>query len=158
MSRKTSDMFHFKYLASLLAIGWACTATAQVDIKPVFHESHEPRKKDAPFSDVVEAGNLFFLAGQIGMDHSTRLLVPGGIRAETRQACENIRAVLAQHGLSMDDVVKSTVILATMDEFSAFNEVYRSYFPHKPARTTFAASGLARNARVEIDVIAVKTP
>ena len=130
---------------------------AQEVASPVFHESHEPRKKDAPFSDVVQAGDLFFLAGQIGMDHSTRMLVPGGIRAETRQACENIKAVLQQHGMGMDDVVKCTVILATMDDFAAFNEVYRGYFPKRPARTTFAAAGLARDARVEIEAMAVKT-
>ena len=122
----------------------------------VFHKSHEPKKQTAPFSDVVEAGNLFFLAGQIGMDHGTRTLVEGGIRAETIRAIENIKAVLGQHGLTLDQVVKCTVILSTMEDFAEFNEVYSSYFVKKPARTTFAASGLARDARVEIDVIAVR--
>ena len=122
----------------------------------VFHPSHEPKKQSAPYSDAVEAGDLFFLAGQIGMDHSTRTLVEGGIREETRQAIENIKAVLAQHGLNLDQVVKCTVILSTMEDFAAFNEIYSAYFVKKPARTTFAASGLARDARVEIDVIAVR--
>ncbi len=122
----------------------------------IFHPSHEPKKQSAPYSDVVEAGNLFFLAGQIGMDHSTRTLVEGGIRAETTQAIHNIIDVLKQHGLSLDHVVKCTVILSTMEDFSAFNEVYSGFFVNKPARTTFAASGLARDARVEIDVIAVR--
>jgi 2-iminobutanoate/2-iminopropanoate deaminase len=122
----------------------------------IFHKSHEIKKQTAPFSDAVEVGNLFFLAGQIGMDHSTRTMVKGGLKAETEQAIRNIRDVLQQHGLSLDQVVKCTVILSTMDDFAAFNEVYTTYFTKKPARTTFAAAGLARNAKVEIDVIAAK--
>ncbi len=122
----------------------------------IFHKSHEIKKQTAPFSDAVEVGNLFFLAGQIGMDHSTRTMVEGGLKAETEQAILNIRDVLQQHGLSLDQVVKCTVILSTMDDFTAFNEVYTKYFTKKPARTTFAAAGLARNAKVEIDVIAAK--
>jgi 2-iminobutanoate/2-iminopropanoate deaminase len=122
----------------------------------IFHESHEVKKQTAPFSDAVEVGNLFFLAGQIGMDHSTRTIVTGGIQAETEQAISNIREVLAQHGLTLDQVVKCTVILSTMDNFALFNEVYAKHFIKKPARTTFAASGLARNALVEIEVVAAK--
>ena len=122
----------------------------------VFHPSHEPKKAGAPFSDAVEVGELFFLSGQIGMDHSVRELVSGGIEAETRQALVNIKQVLAQHGMQLQDVVKVTVILADMDHFRAFNEIYRKYLPHKPARTTFAASGLARDAQVEIEVVAVR--
>jgi 2-iminobutanoate/2-iminopropanoate deaminase len=144
----------------LLALG-SClaiipSAMAQNSPEIIFHKSHEEKKQTAPFSDAVEAGNLFFLAGQLGMDHSTRTMVEGGIQNETSQAIKNIEAVLQQHGLSLDNVVKCTVILSTMDDFAAFNEVYSKYFVLKPARTTFAASGLARNARVEIDVIAVK--
>lgn len=122
----------------------------------IFHKSHEIKKQTAPFSDAVEVGNLFFLAGQIGMDHSTRTLVVGGLEPETEQAIQNIRDVLQQHGLSLDQVVKCTVILSTMDDFAAFNEVYTKHFTKKPARTTFAAAGLARNAKVEIDVIVVR--
>ncbi len=122
----------------------------------IFHESHEVKKQTAPFSDAVEVGNLFFLAGQIGMDHNTRTMVTGGIQAETEQAISNIREVLAQHGLTLDQVVKCTVILSTMDNFALFNEVYAKHFIKKPARTTFAASGLARNALVEIEVVAAK--
>ncbi|NNJ89806.1 MAG: RidA family protein [Eudoraea sp.] len=122
----------------------------------IFHKSHEIKKQTAPFSDAVEVGDLFFLAGQIGMDHSTRTMVEGGLQAETEQAIKNIRDVLQQHGLSLDQVIKCTVILSSMDDFAAFNEVYTRHFTKKPARTTFAAAGLARNARVEIDVIAAK--
>lgn len=124
---------------------------------PVFHASHEPKKLDAPFSDAVQVGNVFYLSGQIGIDHSLRELVGGGIQAETRQTLENIKAVLFQHSLSMSDVVKATVILDDIEDFSAFNEIYVSYFPQKPARTTFAAETLARGAKIEIEVVAVRT-
>ncbi len=121
-----------------------------------FHNTHEPKKAGAPFSDAVQVGNLFFLSGQIGMDHATRTLVEGGIKAETRQTLENIKAVLEHHNMTMDNVVKCTVILSDINDFSAFNEVYRSYFPKKPARTTFAAKGLALGSKIEIECIAAK--
>lgn len=147
----------FQYvLLLLLTLGTMMFAHAQEETEIIFHKSHEAKKQDAPFSDVVQAGNLFFLAGQIGMDHSTRTVVEGGIEAETKQAIDNIAAVLAQHDMDLSNVVKCTVILSTMDDFASFNTVYTQYFTQKPARTTFAASGLARNAKIEIDVIAVK--
>lgn len=132
------------------------TLNAQNETTITFHESHYPLKQNAPFSDVVQAGNLYFLAGQIGMDHSTREMVERGVQPETEQAIKNIIEVLAQHNLTLDNVVKCTVILSTMEDFTAFNEVYTKYFTKKPARTTFAAAGLARNAKVEIEVMAVK--
>ena len=122
----------------------------------VFHISHEPKKQDAPFSDVVQVGQFYFLSGQIGMDHSVRELVEGGIEAQTRQTLENIKAVLNHHGLEMSDVVKAMVVLDDMADFAAFNGVYREYLPQKPARTTFAAKGLAVDALVEIEVMAFK--
>ncbi|MEM7087449.1 MAG: Rid family detoxifying hydrolase [Bacteroidota bacterium] len=126
------------------------------DRTPIFYPSHEAKKKDAPFSDVVQVGDLFYLSGQIGMDHSTRELVEGGIEAETRQTLENIKAVLAQRGLTLAQVVKATVILDDIEDFSTFNEIYTVYLPQKPARTTFAAEALARGAKIEIEVVAVK--
>ncbi len=126
-------------------------------VEPVFHTSHEASRSDKPFSDAVQVGDLFFLTGQIGLDHSSGELVEGGITAETRQTLENIKAVLAHHDMSMDDVVKATVILDTIADFAEFNSVYITYFPKKPARTTFAAESLARNAKVEIEVVAVRS-
>lgn len=123
---------------------------------PVFHPSHEPGRKDKPFSDAVQVGNTYYLTGQIGLNHSTGELVAGGIEAETTQTLENIKAVLNHHGLSMQQVVKATVILDTISDFSAFNDIYVTYFPQKPARTTFAVKDLARGAKIEIEVIAVK--
>ena len=122
----------------------------------IYHASHEPQKATAPFSDAVQVGDLFFLSGQIGMDQSTRTLVEGGIEAETKQTLENIKDVLEQHGMDMSHVVKSLVILDDIENFAAFNDIYKTYLPQKPARTTFAAEALAVGAKIEIEVIAVK--
>lgn len=122
----------------------------------VFHKSHEVKKQNSPFSDMVETENLLFLSGQIGMDHTTRILVDGGIEAETHQTIKNIEAVLKHHNLRLDNVIKCTVILKDINDFNAFNDIYVQYFKQKPARTTFAASGLAANASIEIEVIAHK--
>ena len=149
-------MKNYLLLFTILSLVCCSTLSSQEDSVITFHQSHEEKKRSAPYSDAVEAGNLFFLAGQIGMDHTTRTMVARGIKTETEQAIKNIQAVLEHHGLTLSNVVKCTVILSTIDDFSAFNEVYSKYFTKKPARTTFAASGLARNAKVEIDVIAIK--
>ena len=143
-------------LVRVFALGTCLSIHAQESTELIFHPSHEEKKQKAPFSDVVQAGNIYFLAGQIGMDHSTRTMVEGGIKAETEQVIKNIQAVLKQHDMTLDQVVKCTVILSTMDDFGAFNEVYSQYFTKKPARTTFAASGLARNAKIEIEALAIK--
>ncbi|WP_228235041.1 Rid family detoxifying hydrolase [Allomuricauda sp. M10] len=147
--------FHYAVL-SLLMSGVMATTYAQESTGIIFHKSHEPKKQNAPFSDAVQAGNTFYLAGQIGMDQSTRTLVEGGVQAETEQAIKNIADVLAQYEMTLDNVVKCTVILSDISDFGAFNEIYTQYFTKKPARTTFAASGIAANGKVEIDVIAVK--
>ena len=99
---------------------------------------------------------MYFLSGQIGMDHATRTLVEGGIEAETRQVLENIKDVLAQHDMTMDNVVKALVVLDDIEDFAAFNAIYTTYLPQKPARTTFAAEALAAGAKIEIEVVAVK--
>jgi len=144
------------YFIFLGLLFFSFNITAQDKMAVIYHESHEIKKQSAPFSDVVEVGNLFFLSGQLGMNHTTRTLVEGGIVAETTQSIKNIQAVLEHHKMNLSHVVKCTVILSSMDDFAVFNEVYSKYFTNKPARTTFAASGLARNAKVEIEVIAAK--
>jgi reactive intermediate/imine deaminase len=108
-----------------------------------------------PFSPAVRAGNLLFLAGQIGTDASGKL-VAGGIQAEARQALNNIKDVLEKSGSSMDRVAKCTVFMADMSEWPAMNEIYATYFRRSlPARSAFGATGLALNARVEIECVAV---
>jgi 2-iminobutanoate/2-iminopropanoate deaminase len=110
------------------------------------------RTRPLPFSDAVRVGHMLYLSGQIGTD-ATFALVPGGIRAESRQTMENVRAVLERHGSSLDRVVKCTVMLADMSEWGAFNEVYVGYFRRDrlPARSALGANGLALGARVEVE-------
>jgi len=107
-----------------------------------------------PFSSAVRVGNTLYLSGNLGNVPGSNDLVSGGIRAETRQTMENMKAVLEQFGSSMDRVVKCTVFLADIGEWGAMNEVYRTYFTKPPARSALGASGLALNARVEIECIA----
>jgi 2-iminobutanoate/2-iminopropanoate deaminase len=108
-----------------------------------------------PFSPAVRVGSWIFLAGQIGTDSAGRV-VPGGIQAEARQALNNIKDVLEKSGSSLDRVVKCTVFMADMKEWPAMNEIYATYFKnHFPARSAFGATGLALNARMEIECIAV---
>jgi len=111
--------------------------------------------KGLPFSAAVRVGRILYLSGQIGIDGSGKL-VAGGISAETRQAMENLRATLEQYGSSLDHVVKATVMLADMSEWSEMNKVYVTYFDkHLPARSALGANGLALGARVEIECVAV---
>jgi len=148
----------FLFLLSLFLI-ISCNQSQQISEEkntPIFHTSHEPKKQTAPFSDAVQVGNVFYLSGQIGMDHTSRTIVEGGVEEETHQTLKNIEAVLKQHNLTLANVVKATVILDTIDDFSTFNEIYKTYLPQKPARTTFAAEALARGAKIEIEVVAVK--
>jgi len=145
-----------KLIVRIIFIILACSAISCNNNNITFHSSHEPKRQNTPFSDVVETDDLLFLTGQIGRDHSIGVLVEGGIKAETEQAIKNIKAVLEHHDLDLGNVVKCTVILRDINDFAAFNEIYMQFFTNKPARTTFASSGLAANAKIEIDVIAAK--
>jgi 2-iminobutanoate/2-iminopropanoate deaminase len=108
-----------------------------------------------PFSPAVQTGKLIFVAGQIGTGPQGTV-VSGGIEAETRQTLMNVKDVLEKSGSSMDRVVKCTVFMADMKEWDAMNGVYTTFFPdHKPARSAFGSTGLALNARTEIECIAV---
>lgn len=110
---------------------------------------------DLPFSEAVAVDGMLYLSGMVGVLPGTTRLVEGGIEAESRQTMENIRAVLEAHGSSMDRVVKCTVFLADIGEWDAFNSVYREFFdaPY-PARSALGASGLALDARVEVECMA----
>jgi len=108
-----------------------------------------------PFSEAVRVGQLLYLSGALGIE-ATGALVTGGIEAETRQAMENIRAVLERHGSSMDRVIKCTAMLADMADWPAMNRAYVEFFPtHLPARSAFGAAGLALGGRVEIEAVAL---
>jgi reactive intermediate/imine deaminase len=111
--------------------------------------------KSWPFSDAVMVGDLLFVSGKLGIVPGTRKLAEGGIQAETRQTMENIKASVERYGGSMERAVKCTVFLADIAEWGAMNEVYVTYFPEgrRPARSALGASGLALDARVEIECI-----
>ncbi len=118
-----------------------------------FDRSPETAAADLPFSDAVRAGGLLFVSGQLGTREGK--LVPGGIEAETAQTLENIRAILERNGSGLDQVVKCTAFLVDMGEWRRMNAVYRRYFPRQlPARSAFAAAGLAFGARIELECIA----
>ncbi|XP_071836410.1 2-iminobutanoate/2-iminopropanoate deaminase-like isoform X1 [Apostichopus japonicus] len=109
-----------------------------------------------PISPIVIDGKTAYLSGQLGLDPDNNFkLVPGSIEAETRQTFNNIGRVLRSQGLSYGDVVKVTVFLTDLNDFSKMNEVYRQYFPKNfPARSAVKVAGLVVNARIEIECIA----
>ena len=112
-------------------------------------------KAIGPYSQAVRAGDLLFLSGQVPLDPGTGSLIDGDIAAQTRRVLDNIGAVLAAGGRSFADVVRTTVFLADMNDFTAMNEVYGQYFSEPyPARATVQVARLPKDARVEIDVIA----
>ena len=110
-----------------------------------------------PYSQAVHVGNMFFASGQLGIDPATGNFVEGAVKEQTAQAFKNVKAILAEAGLDISDVVKTTVFLADMGDFGAMNEVYASQFEGAfPARSAVAVKTLPKNGLVEIEVIAVK--
>ena len=109
-----------------------------------------------PYSQAIKAGGLIFASGQIPIDPATGEFVAGGIAEQTEQVLRNLSAVLEAAGVSLTEVLKTTVFLASMDDFAAMNEVYGRYFKEDaPARSTVEAGRLPRGARVEIDAVAL---
>jgi reactive intermediate/imine deaminase len=134
-----------------LVLAAACASTPA---PPAVEYHPMPGPGSLPFSQAVRVGDMLYLSGQIGLD-STGRLAPGGIQPETRQALENIRAILAGLGRSMDDVVKCTVMMADIGQWASMNEAYVTFFPkHLPGRSAFGATGLALGAQVEIECLA----
>ncbi len=113
-------------------------------------------KAIGPYSQGVIANGVLYTAGQVALDPATMALVPGDVKAQTDRVFLNLRAVLEEAGASLGKVVKTTVFLASMDDFAAMNEVYAKHFgEHRPARSTVAVKTLPKNALVEIDCVAV---
>jgi 2-iminobutanoate/2-iminopropanoate deaminase len=113
-------------------------------------------KPIGPYSPAIRAGHLLFLSGQVGFDPSTGTLIDGDITAQTDQVMRNIGTLLRAAGVDFAHVVRTTVFLADMNEFGAMNAVYARYVVDPaPARSTVQVAALPRNARVEIDAIAV---
>ncbi len=109
------------------------------------------------YSQAVVAGGTIYVSGQLPIDASTGEFAPGGVREQLHQVFKNLGYILQEAGYSFKDVVKTTVYLADIADFAALNEVYALYFSEPyPARVAFQAAALPKNARVEIDVIAVK--
>lgn len=109
-----------------------------------------------PYSQAVKAGNMIFCSGQIPIDPATGEFVSSDVAEQTRQVLKNLTAVLEAAGSNLNNVVKTTVFLADMNDFTAMNEIYAEFFSdNKPARATVQAARLPRDARVEIDCIAV---
>lgn len=108
-----------------------------------------------PYSQAIRAGDFLFVSGQIALDPSTGGLVEGDVAVQTHRVLKNLGAILSAAGTSFDQVVKSTVYLADMNDFGVVNQIYGTYFPAPaPARATIQAARLPRDVRVEIDVVA----
>jgi 2-iminobutanoate/2-iminopropanoate deaminase len=123
--------------------------------KKVVHTEKAP-KAIGPYSQAIQAGPFLFVSGQVPIDPSTGELVAGDIRQQTRQVLENVKNILGSRGLAMEQVVKTTLFLKDMGNFSQVNEVYASYFPAEPpARSTVEVAKLPRNVDIEIEAIAV---
>ncbi len=111
-----------------------------------------------PYSQAIASGTLVFASGQIALDPASGQLMEGDVRAQTRQALHNLSAVLEAAGSSLGQVVKTTVFLVAMADFTAMNEVYGEFFASDPpARSTIAVAELPRNARVEIEAVALRS-
>ena len=110
-----------------------------------------------PYSQGIDGGSGVITSGQLPIDVSTGAFAEGGIAAQTRQSLENVKAILAQAGLGMENIIKTTVFLKDMNDFAAMNEVYASFFPGEPpARSAVEVARLPKDALVEIEAIAVR--
>ena len=110
-----------------------------------------------PYSQAIQVGNLVFASGQIPIDPATGSFVEGGVKEQARQSLTNVKAILDEAGLTLDNVVKTTVFLADMNDFADVNAVYAEFFAEPyPVRSAVAVKTLPKGALVEIDVIAAQ--
>ncbi len=125
-------------------------------MKEVIHSTLAP-KAIGPYSQAIATDDLVFVSGQLGIDASTGEFKGADIHSQTTQSMENIKAILKEAGLGMDSVVKTTILLKSLDDFSVVNGIYGSYFKEPyPARATFQVAKLPKDALVEIEAIAIK--
>ncbi|MGH1580653.1 RidA family protein [Helicobacter pylori] len=125
-------------------------------MKEVIHSTLAP-KAIGPYSQAIATNDLVFVSGQLGIDVSTGEFKGADIHSQTMQSMENIKAILKEAGLGMDSVVKTTILLKSLDDFAVVNEIYGSYFKEPyPARATFQVAKLPKDALVEIEAIAIK--
>ena len=110
-----------------------------------------------PYSQGVDGGSVVITSGQLPIDVSTGAFAEGGVAGQTRQSLENVKAILAQAGLGMENIIKTTVFLKDMNDFAAMNEVYAAFFPGEPpARSSVEVARLPKDAMVEIEAIAAR--
>ncbi|EJB73361.1 RidA family protein [Helicobacter pylori] len=125
-------------------------------MKEVIHSALAP-KAIGPYSQAIVTNDLVFVSGQLGIDVSTGEFKGADIHSQTTQSMENIKAILKEANLGMDSVVKTTILLKSLDDFAVVNEIYGSYFTEPyPARATFQVAKLPKDALVEIEAIAIK--
>ncbi|RVZ82325.1 RidA family protein [Helicobacter pylori] len=125
-------------------------------MKKVIHSTLAP-KAIGPYSQAIATNDLVFVSGQLGIDASTGEFKGVDIHSQTTQSMENIKAILKEANLGMGSVVKTTILLKSLDDFSVVNEIYGSYFTEPyPARATFQVAKLPKDALVEIEAIAIK--
>ena len=128
---------------------------AAYTVKQIIQTDRAPQAI-GPYSQAIKARGFVYASGQIPIDPTTGQFVDGGIAEQTEQVLKNVSAVLEAAGSRLDRIVKTTVFLADMEEFAAMNEVYAKFFTNDPpARATIQAAGLPRDARVEIEVVAL---
>ena len=125
-----------------------------MDIEAI-HNERMP-KAIGPYSHVVRAGDLYFIAGQPGIDPATGGVPDGGFEAEARMAFENLRRVLDAAGLGLDRVVKTTIYLGAAEHFPAMNDLYAEFFPASPPARATPIVGLPRNLRISIEAVAAR--
>jgi 2-iminobutanoate/2-iminopropanoate deaminase len=142
-------------LVAVCAVILAMAGTAQAQEKKVISSPNAP-EAIGPYSQAIRAGKTVYLAGQIAIDPKTKQVVNGTIEEQTKLVLENLKAVLAADGLTMDNVVSTSVFLKDLNEFGKMNEVYGTYFKTAPpARATVEVARLPRDVKVEISAIAV---
>ena len=125
-------------------------------MKKIIYSEMAP-KPIGPYSQAVAVGNLIFLSGQIGIDPNSGNIVAGGVAVETRQVMANIRAVLEKANLTLANIIKTTIFLANLADFTEVNQIYAEYFTKDfPARSTVEVKALPKGAKIEIEVIAEK--
>lgn len=156
--------FRFRHCLRTLSAGLlllllaSCTSQSTetaAEIEMLTSPTHEAM--NLPFSEAVALGDLLFVSGQIGNRSGELELVEGGVKAETRQAMENIKSILERHGSGVDSIVKCTIFLADMDQWGEMNEAYiKALGDHRPARSALGANGLALGGAVEIECIAAR--
>jgi 2-iminobutanoate/2-iminopropanoate deaminase len=146
----------FWAIISLAVIGMICGAQAQETGKKVIATPTAPAAI-GPYSQAIRVGKTLYLAGQIAIDPKTnQVMSEGSIEEQTRRVLDNLAAVLAADGLTMDHVVTTTVFLKDLNEFARMNEVYATYFKNAPpARATVEVARLPRDVKIEISAIAV---